>query len=266
MGSMVETCRKVERVAFAWSALMAYGLTLPLWPNGRRLRKLMAAHEILHNRLPVVRLETLVGTAVADTEPVTLKAVSCHQHNCTIYELMALATLVRTFRPKRVLEIGTFDGRSALVIAGNLPDTPGAEVVTLNLPPGYLEGKKNALIDEQLSGKVESGYRWRGHSEESRIRQVYGNSLEYDFIQWKSTDLAFIDGGHEESIARSDTHNVMQIIDRSNGTILWHDATRYGVKPLLEGMRSEGHRIHLIAGTSIAILRYSGGNEIDLPY
>jgi hypothetical protein len=263
---MNETLFKVKRVAGAWSGLMVYGLTLPFCPNRRRLRKLLDTREILHSRLPTVRLESLVGTAVPDIEAVTLKAVSCHQHNCTIFELTALAALVRSLRPKRILEIGTFDGRSALAMAANLPADSDAQVVTLNLPPDYLDGKTAALIDEQLSGKVESGYRWRGHPEASRIRQVFGNSLEYDFAQWKPTDLAFIDGGHEESIAHSDSLNVMQIIDQTNGTILWHDGTRYGVKLALEKLRAQGHKIYLIAGTTIAILRYSSGREVDLAY
>lgn len=263
---MNATVFKLKRVASAWTGLLTYGLTLPFYPNPPRIRKLMAAREILHSRLPLVRLESLFGTSVPDIEPVMLKAVSCHQHNCTIFELTSLAALARALRPNRILEIGTFDGRSALAMAANLPAEHEAQVITLNLPPDYLKDKAAPLIDEQLSGKVESGYRWRGHPEAQRILQVFGNSLEYDFSPWKPTDLAFIDGGHEESIVCADTLNVLKIIDTQRGTILWHDATRYGVKPALEKLSAQGHKIHLIAGTTIAILRYKDGKQLDLPY
>jgi len=263
---MNETLFKVKRVVTAWSSLMIYGLTLPFYPNRRRLQKLKFAHDMLHSRLPMVSLESLLGTGVSDMELIALKAVSCHDHNCSIFELTVLAALARSLRPKRIVEIGTYDGRSALAMAANLPLDSGAQVVTLNLPPDYLNDKSTPLIDEQLAGKVESGYRWRGHPEANLIRQEFGNSLEYDFDQWKPTDLAFIDGGHDESIATSDSLHIMRIINHSRGTILWHDATRYGVKPALEKLRAQGHKIHLIAGTTIAILRYSGGDEIDLAY
>jgi hypothetical protein len=255
---------KVKRVAHSWSNLLAFGVTLPFYPNQRRLRKLLVTSEILRSRLPSVQLETLLGTDIADTEPVTLKAISCHAHNCSVFELAVLAAVTRRFKPQRVLEIGTYDGRSALAIAANLP--PDGEVITLNLPPDYTKDKSMVAVDEQLSAKVESGFRWRGHDEAGRIKQVFGNSLEYDFQQWKPTHMAFIDGGHAEPIVRSDTRRVLDIIDKSDGTILWHDATRYGVKPALESLRAEGLKIHLIAGTTIAVLRYKDGRQLDLPY
>ena len=43
---MNETLFKVKRVVTAWSSLMIYGLTLPFYPNRRRLQKLKFAQSL----------------------------------------------------------------------------------------------------------------------------------------------------------------------------------------------------------------------------
>ena len=62
------------------------------------------------------------------------------------------------------------------------------------------------------------------------------------------------------------SRKIMEIVDQRDGVILWHNSTRYGVKLALEFLASQGHQIHLIVGTSIAILRYIDGEEQRLIY
>ena len=74
--------------------------------------------------------------------------------------------------------------------------------------------------------------------------------------------LAFIDGGHTREIVLNDTSRIMEIIDRTDGVILFHDATRYGVRPALEELSRRGEKVCLIAGTTIGAIVYRDGVQI----
>ncbi len=255
-----------RRAVAAWLYLARYATVLPFHPTLDRLRRAVLTREMLASRLPLVRLETLVGQSIPDATPIAIKAVAQHQANCSIFELLAIRLVATLVHPGRIFEIGTYDGRSSLALAGAL--APGGEVITLNLPPDYVAHKTPAdvTVDEELSAAVESGWRWRGTEEAGRIRQVFGNSMEFDFTPYAPCQMVFIDGGHSEEVSGADTQNALKIIDRQNGAILWHDATRYGVRPMLERLRARGHRVYLLAGTSLGILRFLGGSEVDLAY
>lgn len=261
-----ERRRKVARVSKAWMALFGEGILMPLRPSAPRLRRALVAGELLSSHLPLVRVESLLNGCLDDADVLTLQALPALEHNCTLFELLVLALAVKAVRAHRVLEIGTFDGRSALAMAQNVGD--GDEVYTLNLPPEHVEGSITQPLryDERLAGKVSSGYRWRGRPQANRIHQLFGNSLDFDFSPYAPSQVVFIDGGHGEAIVRSDTENCLKIVDRQNGIILWHDATRYGVRPALAQLATGGHKIHLIEGTSLAVLRFKEGREVPLMY
>jgi hypothetical protein len=264
---MSDRRRKLARVFRAWSSLIGGAIILPFGPSNRRLRRTIVAGETLQSKLPLVRLDTLVSPQVDDAASLTLKAIPTVEHNCSVFELLVLGLVTRAIQPKQAFEIGTFDGRSSLAIAANLP--AGSKVFTLNLPPDPAPTRADGSlgIDERLATKVVSGHRWKGHPEAARIIQLFGNSLSFDFAPYKPTQLIFIDGGHAESIVRSDTQKCLDLIDRNHGIILWHDATRYGVKPALEDLaRSKGHKIHLVEGTTIAFLSFRHGQEVAYDY
>ena len=69
-----------------------------------------------------------------------LKPVEMQMHNTSLYELATLATITAYLKPKRVVEIGTYDGRSTLAIAANAPD---GEVLT-SQPASHFLGKPPA--------------------------------------------------------------------------------------------------------------------------
>lgn len=261
--------RKIVRTLRAWRSLTLGSLTLPLNPSIPRLRRTIIAGETLQSKLPLVRLDTLIGSSIDDAAALSLKSIPTVDHNCSLFELLTLALVARATAPKRVFEIGTFDGRSSLAMACNVP--ADSQVFTLNLPPEPPPTRPDGSLgfDEQLATKVTSGHRWNGHPEAARITQLFGNSLSFDFSPYNPSQLIFIDGGHSESIVRSDTQKCLEIIDRNHpggGTILWHDATRYGVKPALEDLASQGMKIHLIDGTSIAFLQFKNGKELSFDY
>ncbi|MGE4198810.1 MAG: class I SAM-dependent methyltransferase, partial [Phycisphaerales bacterium] len=258
--------RKIARTLRAWRSLITGSLTLPLAPSTPSLRRAIIAGETLQSKLPLVRLDTLVSPLLSDADYLSLTALPTVDHNCSLFELLVLGTITRAIKPRRSFEIGTFDGRSALAIAANAPHD--SHVFTLNLPPEPPPTRPDGSLgfDEQLASKVTSGHRWQAHPEAVRISQLFGNSLAFDFSPYAPSQLIFIDGGHAEPIVRSDTARCLDFIDRNDGIILWHDATRYGVKPALEDLARHGRRIHLIDGTSIAFLRFLNRQEVPFPY
>jgi predicted O-methyltransferase YrrM len=99
------------------------------------------------------------------------------------------------------LEIGTYDGNTALVLATNV----GADgtVVTVDLPPDFGVEKRDSLVysdvELNLTPREQLARQYQGHRLSSRIRQVYGDSAQID---WNALggpfDLVFIDGCHSE--------------------------------------------------------------------
>ena len=224
----------VSLVLNAWLSVAGFVAGFPFRPSRNRARKLLIASEQVCAAIPTTTLERLIG-AVPDE-------------------------IVAARKPRRILEIGTYDGRSALAMAANMP--ADGKLHTLNLPPDYTLGKTEAGPDELLSAKVESGHRWRNTPEESRIEQIFGNSMIFDFKPFGPVQLAFIDGGHSREIVLNDFNRIKEIIDRKDGVILFHDASRYGVRPALEGLYRQGEKVCLIAGTTIGAIVYRDGEQI----
>lgn len=255
----------VRELGYNWFSLLEQTAMSVLYPVRTRLRRTMVLGEAARSKLPWTRLESIVDGALADTEAVTLKAVLAAQHNCSIHELATLAVIAKWVRPSKVLEIGTYDGRSALAIAANMPE--GSELWTLNLPPDHGKDDKDSLkYDEKLAFKVESGFRFHAMPEASRIHQVFADSTKFDYAGMGPFQFVFIDGGHEETVVRKDTENVLRLVDRSRAVILWHDATKYGVRPALEKLRAQGHPISLVLGTTLAVMRFVDGKATEFPY
>ena len=124
-----------------------------------------------------------------------------------------LAGLVATLKPKRVVEVGTFRGLSALAIQGSLP--PGSEIITLDIVP-WNEIKDTALRPGDFEGK--------------QLRQVLGDLSQAAFFQSFAETLAgcqllFIDGPKnvtfEEALLRQ-----LASIRLPDGALILFDDTR----------------------------------------
>ncbi len=92
-----------------------------------------------------------------------------------------LEVLVRMQRPKRILEIGTFTGYSALCMAAGLED--GAELHTIE-------------VDDELESFAAEFFARSEHG--SKIRQHIGSALEVAPALGGHFDLVFIDGDKRE--------------------------------------------------------------------
>ncbi len=92
-----------------------------------------------------------------------------------------LELLVRMYRPKRVLEIGTFTGYSALCMAAGLED--GAELHTFE-------------VDDELEALAASFFARSEHA--SKIYQHVGSALDIAPTMGVKFDFVFMDGDKRE--------------------------------------------------------------------
>ena len=176
----------------------------------------------------------------------------------TVEEASNLAAIAKCLKTGKALEIGTYDGKSALVLAANLAE--GGKVVTVDLPPDFGMERQNSLtytdVELNLTPRDQLGRQYKGHRLSARIRQVYGDSGR---LNWSALggpfDLVFLDGCHSEAYVRSDTQNAIEQL-AAGGVIVWHD---YGmileVSDVVDQFARErtGMRAYAIEGTRLAV-------------
>lgn len=173
-------------------------------------------------------------------------------------EACHLGAIAKCIKAAKALEIGTYDGNTALVLAANLAEEGG--VVTVDLPPDFDMGKQDSLtypnVKLNLTPRDQLGRQYPGHRLSARIRQVYGDSAK---LNWSALggpfDVVFIDGCHSGPYVRSDSLNALNHL-APGGVIVWHD---YGaildVSNEVDRLASEisGMRVHALEGTRLAI-------------
>jgi hypothetical protein len=243
-----------ERIGFyrryAYSLLkLAHVYTL----GSRLLRNRRVVEGIAHElgfrdgplALPQVALADLLGN---EMEVCLCEPIPHPMMNVSLLELIVLTKLVKLRRPRRMFEIGTFDGRTALNLAANAAED--AEVFTLDLPPGaraQAHGVPEALFESRYRGT-----RWA-----ARIRQLHGDSQTFDFHPYEDTiDLVFVDGSHQYEHVVHDSHAALQLRRQPGGAVVWHDyGARRGVTQALNELSAgPAAGLHHIEGTSLAFL------------
>ena len=168
--------------------------------------------------------------------------------NVTAFELNVINLLVKNYRPRRIFEIGTFDGRTTLNLAVH-GDEDGS-VFTLDLPPEKAESAvlKDFWRDRKYVMKPESGSRFKSSPEAEKITQLYGDSADFDFgPYYDSMDFIFIDGSHAAAYVENDTLTALKLLREGKGIIVWHD-----YRPLSQVARVLNRmcrRIDLLRGT-----------------
>ncbi|MEW5803402.1 MAG: class I SAM-dependent methyltransferase [bacterium] len=176
-------------------------------------------------------------------------------------ELMAIVLFIRKYRPLEVFEIGTFDGRTTLNMAGNC--SVESKIYTLDLPKSGLYSTALALDpgDRAYVDKETSGTRYRGTEFAGRITQFYEDSAKFDFSPfYEKIDLVFVDGSHAYDYVMHDTEEALQMTKGANQSIiLWHDYGEWdGVTRALNERYSTDRRfasMRHIEGTSLVYLK-----------
>ena len=167
-------------------------------------------------------------------------------------DFIALMTITRLVKPKRIFEIGTLSGAASLHFALNSE----AEIFTLNLPPNATPALQITEHDKRYL-LVWTKLVFEGTPEAKRIHCLYGDSSTFDFSPYRNNiDLFFIDGAHSYAYVCNDTYKALFCCD-SGSVICWHDYGRCamnGVSKFLHEFRS-GREIYRTPGGSLAYMR-----------
>lgn len=164
----------------------------------------------------------------------------------SILETQVLCMLARGINAKRVLEIGTMLGKTAVNIAHNLAED--GHVYTLDLP----EQRCKHDLGKHVRENEDASY---------KITLLCGDSKEFDFSPYYDhIDLMFIDGKHTYEYVLSDSENAVRCV-RSGGFIVWHDFDHThlaSTTAILEVCNEHGLCLTCIDSTRLAIAEKPG--------
>lgn len=173
---------------------------------------------LISDRLPRARTtHLLLAYPELARASVPMGDVTLRLYNLDPTEQYLLAALAMLRAPRRIFEFGTFDGSTTLLLARC---APGAEVVTLDLPP---DQRADPDDDEQHDMAGGTGARFEGQPEAARITQLLGDSRRFDATPYAGTmDLVLVDGGHDYECVRADSGNAFTML-APGGIVVWDD-------------------------------------------
>jgi len=211
-------------------------------------------------KLPRVRLtEIFPGIDACSSAVVRSPESRTIGASLDLHELIHILCVAKYTQARHVLEIGTFDGFTALNLAANLGDQ--GEVCTLDLPQERqmaVEGIPNAC-DPGIVGS-----KFRGQPEAERIRQLWGDSTTTNWKEFGSPfDLILIDGSHDYGYVKSDSANAIKHI-RPGGTVFWHDYGQFTDVSRAVDELAVDYPIAAIVGTRLACFRSPGTGAKDM--
>lgn len=200
--------------------------------------------------LQPVGLGELLGTDFC--EPLFIP-VGCVQPGSTpIGDLVALAALARKKKPRRIFEIGTFEGLTTVVFAKNAgPDTL---VSTLDLPlnKSGLPRTRRSYAAHSIAEPYSSGHLIDKFGVRQQTETLFGDSALFDFAPYcGQVDLFFVDGAHTEDYVASDSSHAFECL-ASDGWVLWHDCFTPQVIKVLKRIAQMG-KVYQIRGTNLAV-------------
>ena len=179
--------------------------------------------------------------------------------NLSEMESIIIARIILKYKPERVFEIGTFNGRTTLNIAKNINEY--GRVFTLDLPKELKTGTKfkTSKYERVYINKKNIESVFLKHTEvNEKIEFLYGDSAKFDYSDYLGTmDMVFIDGSHSYDYVINDTQIAIKLLKPAGGIILWHDynsAVYSGVTIAINEMKQNVEcfrQIKLIKGTSL---------------
>lgn len=200
-------------------ALKTFILSKPLRKNFLKcgVKYLYTKAVLQKNSITSISIQDLTQ----NKEPCKIFPFSRIDGNLSCYELIVLASLIQELKPKRLLEIGTFNGLTTLHMAINAPEE--AIIDTLDLlqidpKTPYLDPEDIKYIESKEKSKKKYIHN------PQKIKEHYGNSLYYPFVSFDNPDFIFIDGSHSYPMVKNDTEKSLNIL-KKGGVILWHDYT-----------------------------------------
>jgi len=170
-----------------------------------------------------------------------------------LQELLLLNAIVQITNAKNILEIGTYDGNTALNLAAN--SAPDALVTTIDLPPEWNGGLEFNVPRQHVNvtDRRKVACQYRGTPYEIKIRQIFADSAKLDWAGMTSSfDFVFIDGCHFYSYVKSDTDNAIRCL-KPGGILVWHDYGQIADVSRVVDETAKHMSVHVIKGTRLAI-------------
>lgn len=196
-------------------------------------------------RLKPVPLESVLPGIIHSSATIQIERPWDREQRTSLQidELCVLLSIVKEARAERILEVGAYDGNTALNLALNLPAE--GRVVTIDLPAVE---KSNAnpspVIGRQLRDSVSA---WKV----TLVRE------DTALLDWKKLpgpfDLIFIDGCHDYRYVKNDTEKAMTVLS-PGGLLVWHDYNLPGVGQWIDEF-SRIYPCHWIQGTRFVTSR-----------
>jgi predicted O-methyltransferase YrrM len=177
------------------------------------------------------------------------ESLSRHGWNVKLHEEILLRASVRATAPKRVFEIGTFDGGTTRYLAEAAPDD--ATVFTLDLPDEEFDATQSPT---GLSATC-VGEKHKRSPAAHKVTQLRGNSTTFDFSPYENTiDFVFVDAAHDYSHGLIDSRTALRLA-KPGGMIFWHDFDAYW-HGLIHAITqaTTGLPLRRLAGTALAVL------------
>lgn len=207
--------------------------------------------ERLRHSLPTLQLNTLappLDTAVEIVEEHRWLPTKRDRADAP-EDLLSLLRIVRSIRPKSILELGTAHGNTV----ANLCRVCDAKIWTVNALPEQIDGDITTVTLTQI--EIGCVYRNLGYSD--RVTQVYENTANIDYSRYLASttvDLAIIDACHDTAFVISDFLRILPVL-APNAVVLFHDthpsrvAHLFGSYDACVKLRRRGFDISHIEGT-----------------
>lgn len=163
-------------------------------------------------------------------------------------DYLAIHSLIRKYRPKRLLEIGTSTGNGTKVICramgiNRLGLNPNKKVYSIDVPPNT---DPSIIYPDKEDGHPERAGMYNNYP----YTQLFGSSIEFDFSPYYPLDAWFIDGKHDYKYAKGDTE---QALKAKPTLIIWHDLQIDEVeKAVADTMKKHSeYELYRVEGTRI---------------
>jgi hypothetical protein len=175
-------------VATVWHRAFLDALVAP-----RRFRRVMPEFRRLSDMLFHPGIASLdSGQIPAPEEAVQMLSIGSGYGGMPAQDLYALLRVVRWLKPKRIFEIGTFQGLTTAHMALN----SDAEIFTLDMPRDVATQVSGYSREDLklLQPREEIGKRYRAVNSDSRVHQLFGDSRTFDYGPYQSSmDLILVD-------------------------------------------------------------------------
>lgn len=175
--------------------------------------------------IPTVNLDKVFPSEL-EKGAIQLSNFLGHWGNVSVEELCKICLIVKWLKPKRILELGTYNGMTTLQMAKNAPSD--CTTYTLDLNSDQAASLKLSKLDELVSKHLKSKFNTATGSyftsaKELNIVQLWGDTANFDYsVVDGPVDLIFIDAAHDYENKKIDCENAFRLLS-DNGVILWHN-------------------------------------------